>query len=445
VPVDGGWAVIPLHGIGGRQDLPVPFSVVLVAAVATLVISFLVLMWRWPTARYTGAGGTGLPRLTAVLDAPVLRWVVRGVGLGLAGWALLALLAGPDQLINPVFGFVYVWVWVGLVPISLLLGPVWATLNPFRTVHLLLARLARVPHDFGGAGRLPTAVGVWPGVVLLSSFVWLELVAPNRTTIAVIMMWVAAYAVVQIIGGLLFGTRWYAAADPFEVYALLMAKLSPWGRGHDRLIVARSPLANLATLRPVPGTVGFVAVLLGSTAFDGFSNSTGWIRWIQTGDKPGVLVATTALLGMITIVAVSYQGAVFLSGRLTGVPAAGQGGTFIHSLVPIVLGYVIAHYLTLTVFEGQRTLILFSDPLNAGWNVFGTAHWQVGMGFFAYTTAIAVAQAGAVLLGHVGGVVAAHDRALAVAPASRAVVGQIPMLVVMIGYTLGGLWLLFSP
>ena len=436
--------LVPLHGLGGRQDLPVPFSVVLVAAAAALIISFLVLLWRWPTARYAGATGVSLPRLTTVLDSTGLRWLMRAVGLALAGWALLALLAGPDQLINPIFGFLYVWVWVGLVPISLLLGPVWRTLNPFRSVHLLLARARRQPGDRGAWGRLPVTVGIWPAVILLTSFVWLELVAPNRTTIAVIMMWVAVYVVVQAVGGVLFGTDWYAAADPFEVYALLIAKLSPWGRGTDRLIVARSPLANLATLRPVPGTVGFVAVLLGSTAFDGFSNSTGWIRWIQTGDKPGVLVATAALAGMITIVAVSYQVAVYASGRVTGIPAAGERGTFIHSLVPIVLGYVFAHYLTLTVFEGQRTLILFSDPLNAGWNVFGTAHWQVAMGFFAYTTLIAVLQAGAVVVGHVLGVVAAHDRALAVAPGATAVAGQIPMLLVMIGYTLGGLWLLFS-
>lgn len=433
----------PLHGLGGRQDLPLPFAVVLAAATATLIVSFVVLSWRWPVARYGRVTGIPLPRLTAVLDSPLLRWSVRAVGLSLAGWALLALLAGPDQLINPIFGFVYVWVWVGLVPISLLFGPVWRTLNPFRSVHLLLARVTRTPHDVGAWGRLPPAGGVWPAVALLVSFVWLELVAPDRTSIGVITTWIAVYVTVQVVGGLLFGSGWYGAADPFEVYAVLMAKLSPWAR-HRRLIVARSPLANLATLRAVPGTVGFVAVLLGSTAFDGFSNSSSWIRWIQTGDKPQVLVATAALVGMITVVVVSYQVAVFLSGRLTGVSVAGELGTYIHTLVPIVLGYVVAHYLTLTLFEGQRTLILFSDPINAGWNVLGTAHWQVGVGFFVYTTAIAVLQAGAVVLGHVLGVIAAHDRALTIAPPNKAVLGQIPMLVVMIGYTLGGLWLLFS-
>lgn len=357
---------------------------------------------------------------------------------------MLALLAGPDRLTNPIFGYLYVWIWVGLVPVSLLLGPIWSTLNPFRSLHLLLARVARVSPDRGALGRWPTRRGVWPAVVLLASFVWLELVAPDRVTIPVILMWVTVYVVVQIIGGILFGTTWYSVADPFEVYAVTMAKLSPWARDSRGVIAVRAPLANLASLLARAGIVAFVAVLLGSTAFDGFSNSSDWIRWIQQGDKPGVLLATAALAAMIAIVAVSYRFAVYWSGRLSGSPLAGEPGVFVHSLVPIALGYVVAHYLTLFVFEGQRTLLLWSDPLGLGWNVFGTAEWGVAMGFFNYTGLIAVLQAGAVVTGHVLGVVAAHDRALEVAAPTRAVSGQIPMLVVMIFYTLGGLWLLFS-
>ena len=437
--------LIPLHGIGGRQDLPLPFPVVLAAAVAAVVASFVVLALAWPTSRYSGTGsGVALPTLTRILDHPALRWAVRLFGLAAAAWAGMALLFGPDRLTNPFFGFLYVWIWVGLVPVSLLLGPVWRTLSPFRTLHLLAAQAVRRPADRGALGRLPPRVGLWPAAILLFSFVWLELVAPDRTTIPIVLLWVAIYVAVLALGGVLFGQRWYAAADPFEAYATLMAKLSPWGRNDQQTIVARPPLANLATLVARPGTVAFVAILLGSTAFDGFSNSTSWITWLQEEPRPTVLVSTAALVGMIAIVVVTYRLAVFLSGRLTGSAVAGEPGTFIHSLIPIALGYVIAHYLTLSLFEGQRTLILWSDPLALGWNVFGTAEWGVGLALFNYATAIAVAQAGAVVGGHVLGIVAAHDRAIAVSPPDRAVIGQIPMLLVMVGYTLGGLWLLFS-
>ncbi|HEY3003141.1 MAG TPA: hypothetical protein VGJ44_12410, partial [Kribbellaceae bacterium] len=119
-------------------------------------------------------------------------------------------------------------------------------------------------------------------------------------------------------------------------------------------------------------------------------------------------------------------------------------GLFAHSVVPIALGYVVAHYLTLFVLEGQRTAILVSDPLSRGWNLFGTGLLAVNTGIANHSTAIATAQVAAVLTGHVLGVVSAHDRAVALFPRRSALAGQLPLLVVMVGYTVGGLTLLFS-
>ena len=48
------------------------------------------------------------------------------------------------------------------------------------------------------------------------------------------------------------------------------------------------------------------------------------------------------------------------------------------------------------------------------------------------------------MLGHVLGVVVAHERAVRILPHRAAVVGQVPLMVLMIGYTVGGLSLLFS-
>lgn len=437
--------MVPLHGIGGRQDLPLPFEIVLVAAAAAVVVSFLVLAAGWRTPRFTRNTSRALPGLTRIVDHAAVRWAVRGFGLAMSGWAALALLFGPDLLTNPIFGYLYVWIWVGLVPVSLLFGVVWRTLSPFRTLHLLITRATGRPPSANGRARLPGWVGLWPAAILLFSFVWLELVAPDPDTKPVLLLWFAIYLVAMLIGGALFGPRWYAAADPFEAYATIMAKLSPWGRNPQHTVVARSPLANLATLRPVPGTVAFVTILLGSTAYDGFSNSTFWIAWLQQQADPAASLAlsTAALVGMIAAVAVSYRLAVYLSGKLTGSTAAGNPDTYIHSLVPIALGYAVAHYLTLFLFEGQRTLFLWSDPLALGWNVFGTAELGISRELYDYTTAFAITQASAVVTGHILGIVAAHDRALEIAP-RRAAIGQIPMLLVMVGYTLGGLGLLFA-
>ena len=113
-------------------------------------------------------------------------------------------------------------------------------------------------------------------------------------------------------------------------------------------------------------------------------------------------------------------------------------------MVPIVLGYVIAHYLTLFILEGQRTLIYLSDPLSNGANIFGTGLLGLNTGITNHSTAISTIQVCAVIGGHLLGVISAHDRAVALFPRNKAVAGQIPLLVVMVGYTVGGLVLLFA-
>ena len=256
--------------------------------------------------------------------------------------------------------------------------------------------------------------------------------------------WLALYVVIMLFGSVLYGDRWFAAADPFEAYATLMARLSPFGRRTDGALVVRRPLENLDGLKPQPGLVALVAALLGSTAYDGFSNASVWIGWAQNQDVSMTLLGTGALAGFILFVLVSYSGATLLAGRLSDSSRASLPGLFAHSVVPIVLGYVVAHYLTLFILEGQRTMISLSDPLSNGWNVFGTGLLGVNAGIAEHTTAITTTQVGAVVIGHLLGVVSAHDRAVALFPRHKALAGQIPLLVVMVGYTVGGLLLLFA-
>jgi hypothetical protein len=318
---------------------------------------------------------------------------------------------------------------------------VWRTLNPLRTLHLLVCRLLR-HNPRQGMLDLSPRVGLWPAAVGILAFAWLELVAPDRATLLVLQTWLALYVVYVLFGAVLFGDRWFAAADPFEAYATLMAKLSPFGRRRDGVIVVRRPLENLDSLTPRPGLVGLVAALLGSTAYDGFSRSTLWIAWAQNSGYSQTLLGTVALAGFVLFVLVTYSAATVLAGRMSS--RAALPGMFAHSVVPIVLGYVVAHYFTLLVLEGQRTVILLSDPLSNGWNVFGTGLLGVNAGLANHPGAIATVQVSAVVAGHLLGVVSAHDRAVALFARGRALAGQIPLLIVMVAYTVGGLLLLFS-
>ena len=140
-------------------------------------------------------------------------------------------MAGQDRLTNPVFGFVFVWVWVGLVPLSLLFGRFWRATNPLRT-HPCRA-LPRWPGSIPSMAwsTSPGRLGVWPAALSLFGFAWLELVQPDRTTLTVIRVWALAWLVIMMLGAVVFGRRWIGAADPFETYADHRRQRSPPGDG----------------------------------------------------------------------------------------------------------------------------------------------------------------------------------------------------------------------
>ena len=435
--------LIPLHGIASRRDLPLPFSFVVAGAVLALLISFVILIFAWRKPRLERVGGRAMPGVTAVVDNPIFQLIARVLVLATYAWAGLAMMAGQDLLTNPIFGFVFVWMWVGLVPISLLLGQFWRATNPLRTIHRGLCAVARIDPE-QGLLPLPAGIGVWPAAIGLFGFGWLELVQPDRTTLAVLRVWALAWLVILVLGAIVFGQRWIGAADPFEVYASTIAQMSIFRRVGDQLRLV-NPLAGLTSWRAPPGATAVVAALLGSTAFDSFTNTTWWIQTVQSSALPTVLWGTGGLLTMIIIVLVTFTIGAAWMGLYGDRPAWQYPRLMVGSLLPIVLGYVVAHYATLLIVEGQRVAINFSDPLSRGWNTFGSAEMGVNSAIFNHPTGIAVMQACAIVGGHVFGIICAHEKAVALLPPNRAIRGQLPLLVVMIGYTCAGLLLLFSP
>lgn len=442
-------ATLLAHGVGGREDLPLPLGYAVTGAALALVVSFVALGVLWREPRLQGErAGTPLPAgVQRVVDSPTTRWGIRIVGLLVSGYALLGL-AGPDSANNPTAHVVYVLLWVGLVPASLLLGPVWRLLNPLRTVYLLLALALRTdPRE--GLYRLPPGLAYWPAAVGLFAFVWLELVAPERTSLPVLRTAVALYAGVHLMAAALFGVRWFDRGDAFEVWSDLVGRLALFGRRVDGRLVVRPPLDGMASLRRAPGLVAVVMVVLGSTIYDSLSGAPAWIRLQQTTDVPVVLLGTLALVACIGVLWVLYSLAMRVSGTLgsrgapSAVPPSALPGEFAHTLVPIAIGYVVAHYYSLLVLEGQRAFIYLSDPLVTGADWLGTA--ERGIDYtWATPTGVATLQVVAIVVGHVLGVVLAHDRAVRLFPRAQALRGQLPLLVLMVAITVTGLRLLYA-
>jgi hypothetical protein len=203
-------------------------------------------------------------------------------------------------------------------------------------------------------------------------------------------------------------------------------------------------LANLASLRPRAGVVAVVAVLFGSTAFDSFKDSNYWLQVTQTAQTSMTGVNTAVMLGFTLLVGVSFVLATTAARPREGIRRADLPRLFAHSVVPIIVGYMVAHYLTLFVETGQQTLIQLSDPMGTGANLLGTADGEVNYWLSTHPTFLAVTKVLAVVTGHVLGVIAAHDRAMKLLPKRHQLTGQLPLLVVMVFYTVTGLYLLFG-
>ncbi len=441
------------HGLVQRSDLPIPEVVFSYAAAAVLVVSFVGLAALWPRPRLEEAQRRPLFRIPPAVDL-----VFGAVGLALLGvtiWAGLAGTQGTQDNFAPTF--VYVAFWIGLVVASLVLGDVFRALSPWRAGGRAAGWVAR---RLGAAPRhrpYPERLGRWPAALVLLAFTWTELVGrygefPDRLAICALLYSVLTWTAMAVYGV----ETWHRRGEGFAVYFDLVSRLSPV-EVRDRRLSLRPLLSGLPRLDPVPGTVAVVVVLIGTVTFDGFSQGEAWSGTLQpalhdlfTGIGAGIETATT-LADTVGLVAGVALIAGFYHLGVSGAQSVGGGfdtdtlrRRFVHSLVPIALVYVLAHYLTALVFQGQALTYLASDPLGRGWDVFGTATSAIDYSVISQD-AIWYLQVGFVVAGHVGALVLAHDRALVLYDDPKAAVrSQYWMLGVMVGFTSLALWLLAS-
>jgi len=212
----------------------------------------------------------------------------------------------------------------------------------------------------------------------------------------------------------------------------------------------------------------FVLVMLSSVTFDGllatslWADLASWMIYSETlrpliialQDITGNAVAAVGTIALITFLLLfQLLYLLFSALMLFSVPAADRvgisvrqvGGLFVLSLVPIALAYHLAHYLSYLAIVGQYIIPLVSDPFGMGWDLFGTKLYMVDIGvvnarFVWYTSVIAI------VTGHIIAVWLAHVMALRTFHRNRAaLLSQIPMLLLMVAYTMLSLWILAQP
>ena len=442
------------HGLVGREDLPIPKWLFSYAAIVVLVASFVALAVLWPTPRMERPAERRVAGLPRILDP-----IAGAIGVALFALVVYAGFAGDQTTTNnPAPTFIFVLFWIGLAVVSPIFGDVFKALNPWRAIARAVGWVAGKVSRGGLPSPMayPTRLGRWPAVIGILAFAWVELAYSGRDDPSHLAVFALVYAAAQFVGMSLYGIdRWNRYGDGFGVYFGLLGRIAPLRWARDGLY-ARRPFTGLTTLDVVPGTVALVCVIIGTTSFDGFTGGEAWNEiatllvdlWRAIGFGQGTaleLALTIGLLAGVLIVAGLYRlGVLGMQSVDPGNPVATRelAGRFAHSLVPIGLAYVIAHYFSLLAYDGQRVAYLSSDPLGTGANILGTSTVTVDYTWIS-ATGIWYVQVAALVIGHVAGLVLAHDRALVAFGDSRtATRSQYWMLVVMIAFTSLGLWLL---
>jgi hypothetical protein len=450
--------VTPLaHGIGGVRDLPVPETFFFTTAAVVLVVSFLLLglLWKRPVLERAAEGRVLPDAFARVVLSTALRVVLGAISVGLLALTIATGLFGTSLgLLNFAPTFVYVIFWLGIPLLSVLLGNVWSVLSPFRA----LADASVWALELGGREARPVLepterFGRYPAAVALLAFVTLELAHPDPSFPRTVGVAAAIYTYWALAGMALYGRDvWTRCGEGFAVAFALFARMAPFAAREGRVVV-RWPFSGLAGADRTRGALVFVAVMLGSTSFDGFSRTSFWQNllgdlradlvdrptWVT--DVATTLVNLAGLLAFVGAVVLTYTAATEAARRLVNAPRS-LVPDFVLSLVPIAFAYLVAHYFSLFVIQGQFLITLASDPFGRGWDLFGTIDFAPNLTIVSPETVWYV-QVLALTVGHVAGLAVAHDRAVTLFESrADALRSQYPMLALMILYTVGGLWLL---
>jgi hypothetical protein len=448
------------HALVGRKDLPVPAWLFAWGASLVLIVSFALLSVAWMEARLQKEEWRPIsPGLSAIVVNRATQLLCGAIGVGLLALVLYAGFRGiEDPTHNFAVVFAFYTFWLGLVLASVLLGDIFRAFNPWRAIgrlfssafRLVAGQPASVPF------RYPEGLGRWPAVVGVLGFVWLELIAsggaaptPHRVAVATVVYSVITFGCMGLFGV----EEWTAKGEAFSAYFGMFSRLAPF-EVRDGRLGARKFLSGAPSWPAVPGAAALVLASIAVTSFDGaqegvFSGTVSWTfdRAVDIGfSLPNSFRIANTIWLAIVFGGVSGLYWLGVQGMHTvrGSPRVRElGRSFAHTLIPIALAYLVAHYFSAFLYQEQAQFTyILSDPLGHGSDLFGTAGGGINYGIVGSNTVWYV-QVGALVIGHVVALTLAHDRALAVYDNVRyASRSQYFMLAVMVGFTCFGLFLL---
>lgn len=426
------------------------------------------------------AARAGWPRYDVLLHVPAVQStaarlgirLLRGLGVGaFALFVVAGLIGSRIETWNIAPTGLWLVAWIVLPTLQILVGDVWSVVNPWKAVFAW----------FGPAGRrsrYPERVGVWPAVALFLGLVWLSGLWADVGNPRMLALLLVAYAALTWTGMALFGAHvWLHRGDCFTVFYTLLAAMGPLerrvpaggacercglgcGNAAGECIdceecYARAPRRQLnlrpwavgLLARPTAGldVTAFVLLMLGGGMFGGILDTRWWER-VRVGlgltAERAWGLDSLALAAFMALTLAAYGLASGLAGlsATTGWSAADVGRAFAFSLVPLAAGFHLTHGFDHSMESIQLLVRLVSDPFGFGWDLFGTRTRR-----FARPDPRIVwhAQLGVIVGAHVAGIWIAHAQALtSFGSGAVALRSQVPMVAVMVLFTISGLWIL---
>ncbi len=323
------------HTLNATYTSRLPLAVYLAGAATTVALSFIFVLVR--DVRAERPDGTGEGRMPPA----ALGYLLRALGLVAWLWIVIQGIVGGESDAEVATLFIWIYGWVGVAMISAIVGPVWHFLDPFSTLYDIGAAIARrldiEPWDMA---EYPAWLGRWPAVIGFAVVVWLELVlAGGPQVLFVVLVGYTAFTLAMMAQ---FGRdTWRSNAEVFTVWFRLLGRLAPFALADEDGRIRRRPfLSGLLEPGWTLADVVIIALGVGSILFDGLSQTQ---LWFDLFGLPSLLVKTLVLVGFLGIIVLLALGVT----RFVGVAATGAG------LLPIAMGYLVAHYLTYLLIDGQ--------------------------------------------------------------------------------------------
>ena len=434
------WSLVPGPALAHASDraviLTLPTGPYIWGAGLAVALTALVAAFG---GRLPAFGALRLCVRPAILPRSATSWLA---AITLFALICAGLFGSHNPLANPLPLMLWTVIWVGLTIACAAFGNLWRDIDPWTgPVRTLRGRLSRK------AGIGLARLGHWPAVAGLFGFAWYEIISLSPDDPADLAVIIAVYWLVIFALAVAEGEDWLQHGEFLTVFFGYIARIAPFWAVYDtdRVTVMRGwPGAQIPALPPLgPSAAAFVTLMLASVSFDGLHQTFRWLA--LTGINPLEYPGRSAVTGMNTAGLLAMWA--LMAGLITAATPGARRGPVMLSFLTIAAGYHIAHYLVALLTMGQYAIAALDDPLQRGHHLLGLPDHWVSFGFLSRESAVAriwQAQWVIILCAHMSSVVLA-ERLGADSGGMRKKLSKIPLALLMVLYTVFGLWLLSAP